>query len=106
MTLYVAVTKREDYVEANSLLNGSRAFSFVAGPSVGGILVQILSAPAALLADAVSFVGSALFLTRIRAEEPPLEPADGRHASSDEWRACGSSWGTASCARRWRPWRR
>jgi MFS family permease len=77
MTLYVAVTKREDYVEANSLLNGSRAFSFVAGPSVGGILVQILSAPAALLADAVSFVGSALFLTRIRAEEPPLEPATG-----------------------------
>ena len=77
MTLYVAVTKREDYVEANSLLNGSRAFSFVAGPSFGGILVQILSAPAALLADAVSFVGSALFLTRIRAEEPPLEPATG-----------------------------
>ena len=52
MTLYVAVTKREDYVEANSLLNGSRAFSFVAGPSFGGILVQILSAPAALLANA------------------------------------------------------
>ena len=50
MTLYVAVTKREDYVEANSLLNGSRAFSFVAGPSFGGILVQILSAPVALLA--------------------------------------------------------
>jgi MFS family permease len=77
MTLYVAVTKREDYVEANSLLNGSRAFSYVAGPSFGGILVQVLSAPAALLADAVSFVGSALFLTRIRAEEPPLEPAAG-----------------------------
>jgi MFS family permease len=77
MTLYVAVTKREDYVEANSLLNGSRAFSYVAGPSVGGILVQLLSAPVALLADTVSFVASALFLTRIRAEEPPLEPAEG-----------------------------
>jgi MFS family permease len=77
MTLYVAVTKREDYVEANSLLNGSRAFSYVAGPSLGGILVQLLSAPAALLADAFSFIGSALFLTRIRAKEPPLEPALG-----------------------------
>ena len=53
MTLYVSVTRREDYVEANSLLNGSRAFSYVAGPSVGGILVQILSAPAALLAGRV-----------------------------------------------------
>jgi MFS family permease len=77
MTLYVAVTRREDYVEANSLLNGSRAFSYVAGPSLGGILVQALSAPAALLADAFSFLGSALFLGRIRATEPPLEPAEG-----------------------------
>ena len=77
MTLYVAVTKREDYVEANALLNGSRAFSYVAGPSVGGILVQILNAPAALLLDAFSFLGSALFLGRIRAAEPPLEPAEG-----------------------------
>ena len=77
MTLYVSVTKREDYVEANSLLNGSRAFSYVAGPSVGGILVQILSAPAALLLDAFSFIASAFFLGRIRAAEPPLEPAEG-----------------------------
>jgi MFS family permease len=77
MTLYVAVTKREDYVEANSLLNGSRAFSNVAGPSLGGVLVQILSAPAALLVDAFSYVGSAIFLGRIRATEPPLEPAKG-----------------------------
>jgi MFS family permease len=77
MTLYVAVTKREDYVEANSLLNGSRAFSYVAGPSVGGVLVQLLSAPTALLADGASFAASALFLTRIRAKEPPLEPALG-----------------------------
>jgi MFS family permease len=77
MTLYVAVTRREDYVEANSLLNGSRAFSYVAGPSIGGILVEILSAPVTLLADAASFVASALFLTRIRAQEPPLEAAEG-----------------------------
>jgi MFS family permease len=76
-TLYVAVTAREDYVEANSLLNGSRAFSFVGGPSAGGILVQLLSAPTALLADAASFVASALFLGRIRGPEPPLEPSEG-----------------------------
>jgi MFS family permease len=77
MTLYVAVTRREDYVEANSLLNGSRAFSFVAGPSLGGVLIQLLSAPATLLVDAFSYVASAIFLGRIRAKEPPLEPAEG-----------------------------
>jgi MFS family permease len=76
-TLFVAVVAREQYVEANSLIHGSRAFSFVAGPSVGGILVQILSAPTALLADAASFVGSALFLGRIRSPEPPLEESEG-----------------------------
>jgi MFS family permease len=72
-TVYVAVTTRDRYVEANSLLHGSRSFSFVAGPSTGGLLVQAFSAPFALLADAVSFVVSALFLARIRAEEPALE---------------------------------
>jgi MFS family permease len=76
-TIYVAVTRREDYVQANSLLNGSRAFSYIAGPSVGGILVQLLSAPTAVLADAASYVASALFLTRIRAAEPPVEPEVG-----------------------------
>jgi MFS family permease len=77
-TLFVAVVKRERYVDANSLLHGSRAFSYVAGPSVGGILVQALSAPVALVADGVSFLGSALYLGAIDAGEPPLEPAAGR----------------------------
>ena len=71
-TVYVSITTRDRYVEANSLLHGSRSFSFVAGPSVGGLLVQAFSAPFALLADAVSFLVSAVFLRRIGAEEPPL----------------------------------
>jgi MFS family permease len=77
MTVYVAVTRREDYVQANSLLNGSRAFSYIAGPGLGGILVQLLTAPATLLVDAASFLASAVFLARIRAPEPPLEAPEG-----------------------------
>jgi MFS family permease len=73
-TLYVTVVARERYIEANSFMHGSRSFSYIAGPSVGGVLVQLLSAPTALLADALSFVGSALFLGRLEAPEPPLEP--------------------------------
>jgi MFS family permease len=72
-TLYVSVVERGGYIEANSLLHGSRSFSYIAGPSVGGVLVQLLSAPAALLVDAVSFIGSAAFLGRVHAPEPPLE---------------------------------
>jgi MFS family permease len=76
-TLFVAITRREEYVGANAWLNGSRAFSFVAGPSAGGILVQALSAPTALLADAASFLASAFYLGRITAPEPPLEANEG-----------------------------
>jgi predicted MFS family arabinose efflux permease len=69
--LFVALVRREQYVEASSLLNGSRAFSYVAGPSVAGGLVQILTAPYALVADACSFVVSAFYLARIDPVEPP-----------------------------------
>jgi MFS family permease len=74
-TLFVALVPADRYVEGNSLIYGSRAFSFVGGPSVGGLLVQCLTAPFAIAADAVSFLGSALLLRRTQAEEPPT--ADG-----------------------------
>jgi len=77
--LFVSLVPRERYLEANSLLNGSRAFSFVAGPSVGGALVQALSAPGALVADAYSFLASALALSSISPEEPPTERAERGH---------------------------
>jgi MFS family permease len=78
-TLFVSIVPRRDVVEANSKLNLSRALSFVAGPSAAGFLVQLLTAPVTLLVDAFSFIGSALFLGRIRAQEPPVEE-DGRES--------------------------
>ena len=72
-TVFVSVTRRERYVEAMSLLNGSRSLAYVAGPTIGGLLVQVLGAPLAMLADALSFLGSVVFLRRIRAPEPPIE---------------------------------
>src|SRR5262249_59022675 len=76
-TLFVAVARREQFVEANALLNGSRSPSGVGGPALAGILIQLFSAPVALLADALSFVGSAAFLGRLRAPEPPIAPYPG-----------------------------
>jgi MFS family permease len=72
-SLFVTVAKREQYVEANSLLNGSRSLSSVGGPALAGILIDVITAPLALVADALSFVGSALFLGRLRAQEAPIE---------------------------------
>lgn len=70
-TLFVALVSKDEYVSANALLNGSRALSFVAGPSAGGVLVQVFTAPIALIVDALSFLGSAVQLGRIKPTEPP-----------------------------------
>jgi MFS family permease len=78
-TLFVSLVPRERYVEASSLLNGSRALSFVGGPSLGGLLVTLLSAPGALVADAVSFLFSAGSLASISPVEPPTEKAERGH---------------------------
>jgi len=78
-TLFTALVPRSRYVEANQLVHGSRAFSFVAGPSLGGLLVQLFTAPFALLADAVSFLLSALCLRSLEAVEPETETAEKGH---------------------------
>ncbi len=72
-TLFLTVVPRRDVLDANSKLSLSRSLSFVAGPSAAGFLVQALTAPVTLLVDAVSYIGSAAFLRRIRVQEPPLE---------------------------------
>jgi predicted MFS family arabinose efflux permease len=69
-TLFPAVVPRRDLVDASSKLSLSRSLSFVVGPSLAGFLVQAVTAPVTLLLDAFSFVGSALFLGRIRTPEP------------------------------------
>ncbi len=50
-TLFVSIVAPEAYVDGQSLIYGSRAMSFVGGPSIGGVLVQLLSAPFAVAAD-------------------------------------------------------
>lgn len=72
-TVFVSLVGRDEYIDGSALLNGSRAVSFVGGNGIAGLLVQLFTAPFALLADAASFLASALFLRRVRAEEAPVE---------------------------------
>ncbi|MFN2471765.1 MAG: MFS transporter [Gaiellaceae bacterium] len=67
---FVVVVPRASLVDAQSKLMTTRSASYVAGPSLGGVLVQVLTAPVALLADAVSFLASAAFLSRLQTLEP------------------------------------
>ncbi len=78
-TVFASIVGPADYVDANSLIHGSRALSFVGGQSVSGILVQLVTAPGAIVFDAVSFLGSALFLRRIHPTEPATAPGGQGH---------------------------
>ncbi|MEV4704645.1 MFS transporter [Actinoplanes sp. NPDC049316] len=71
-SFFVALVHRDRYVDANSKLSISRSASFVAGPALGGLLIQALTAPIALLADALSFLASALLITRIKTGPAPV----------------------------------
>jgi MFS family permease len=81
-TFFMRVVSRTDVVEANAKLSVSRSMSFVVGPPAAGGLVQVLGAAAAVLADALSFVVSALFLRSIRVDEPALPPPNGESVAT------------------------
>lgn len=63
----------DQLVEANSRMETSRASAQVAGPSLAGILIQILTAPVTVIVDVVGYVGSAGFLSWIRKQEPQVK---------------------------------
>ena len=58
-------------VEGNSKLATSSSIAEIGGPGLAGGLVQLISAPFAILVDAVSFAVSAVSVLLIRAPEPP-----------------------------------
>jgi len=70
-----SLVQREQIIDGNSKLEISRTTAQVAGPGLGGVLVEIFTAPWAVFIDAVSFLGSALFLLGIRKEEERPERA-------------------------------
>ena len=61
-------------VEANSKLATSSSIAEIGGPGLAGGLVQVVSAPFAILVDAISFVFSAITLLLIRTPEPARPP--------------------------------
>lgn len=79
-------------VEGNARLEATESVAEATGPGLAGVLVQALTAPIALIVDALSYVWSALLLSRIRAPEAPPPPADARATVFDDvrtgFRAC------------------
>jgi MFS family permease len=60
-----SLVERDQLIDGNSKLEISRSSAQIGGPGFAGVLVGWLSAPVAIVVDAVSFLCSALFLFRI-----------------------------------------
>lgn len=56
---------------SNARLQATAAAAQIGGPGLGGLLVQLLTAPVAVLANGVTYVVSAVAVGRIKAEETP-----------------------------------
>jgi MFS family permease len=66
-------------VEGNAKLQASESVSQVAGPSIGGLLIEAITAPYAMAIDAVSFLWSASWVAAIRQRPPKPERKPDRH---------------------------
>ncbi len=77
------LVSREELVDGNGKLESTRATAQVVGPSIGGFLVQAITAPYAVFVDALSYLWSAGWVSAIRAREPAPVPPPQRHLGKE-----------------------
>jgi MFS family permease len=82
----------ENIVEANSKLALTESIADIAGPGLTGILVQLITAPVAILLDALSFICSAVSVWLIRKPEPPPKPSLSPHLGREIAEGLTASW--------------
>jgi MFS family permease len=78
-----ALVERDQLIDGNSKLEISRAAAQLGGPGLAGIIVNALRAPAAIAVDAVSYVGSALFILGIGKFEHAPERVESRRLRTE-----------------------
>jgi MFS family permease len=74
---------REHLVEGNTKLGASAAGARVIGQGIGGTLVQMLTAPVAIVLDSLSYLVSAACIILIRTPEPAVRVSTERRSA---WR--------------------
>ncbi|MFI6390702.1 MFS transporter [Nonomuraea sp. NPDC050540] len=87
-TFLPSIVSKEQLQSRNSLTSGTHAVTQLGGPSVGGLVVQMLGAVPTLLVDAVSYLVSALLLRTLpeRRAEAPAEWPPMRAMIAEGWR--------------------
>jgi MFS family permease len=72
MTFLPTVVPRDQLQSRNSLNSGTHATTQLAGPALGGFAVQLFGAVPTVLLDAVSYLGSAVLVSRLPERERVL----------------------------------
>ncbi|MER6133999.1 MFS transporter [Streptomyces sp. NPDC001815] len=80
----VSAFDRSSLPKVNSYMEGSNAVSEVAGPGLGGVLVQFLGAPLALVADVCSYVVSTVLLLGSGEQKKGEEEKDSEEATDPD----------------------
>lgn len=76
---YIPILIDDEHVsDANGTLEATSQVARLGGPALAGLLLKVVSAPVLIIADAVSFVASALSLAIVRDTERPKPKQDRR----------------------------
>ena len=100
-SLLPSLVKNDELVEANSKLSAAMSVAEASAFSSAGWLIQLLTAPVAMLVDGLTFIASAGLVARIREPELQTEPSRlnrGHRSPATSWRACARSGGNRFCA--------
>ncbi len=87
-----SLVDRENILEANSKLALTDSIADVTGPGLTGLLVKLITAPTAILLDALSFLCSAASVWSIRKPEPLPEPSPAPHIGREIAEGLRASW--------------
>lgn len=77
------IAGRDRLIAANSLFIASESAARLTGPGLAGLLIQILSAPLAIVFDALTFLVSLVFLARMRHREMRPVPVGGSTVTAE-----------------------
>lgn len=87
------VVTRAQLTDANAKLSASYSAAEISGRGIGGLLVQLLTAPVAVLINALGYVGSAVSLWGLRSQEPARPSAKAPAGAS--WRELAQGFSVA-----------
>ena len=89
-----ALVTGDELIEGNAKLQISGSSAQVTGQPLAGALVQLVAAPVTIFIDALSYLWSALFVSRIQRQEAPLPPRPAGGSIGRRLREFGAEIGT------------